>query len=44
VKVLVKKTILHYIKKYPLAATQLLVWFNEFSKLDFGNFNELKKV
>lgn len=27
-----------------MGGTQLLVWFNEFSKLDFGNFNELKKV
>ena len=26
-----------------MAETQLLVWFNEFSKLEFGNFNELKK-
>jgi mRNA interferase HigB len=44
VKVLVKKTILYYIGKYPMAETQLLVWFNEFSRLKFGNFNELKKV
>ena len=43
-KVLVKKTILYYTKRYPMAETQLLVWFNEFSKLDFSNFNELKKV
>lgn len=43
-KVLVKKTILYYIRKYPVAETQLLVWFNEFSRLNFGNFNELKKV
>ncbi len=42
-KILVKKTILYYDKKYPIAETQLLVWFNEFSKLEFGNFNELKK-
>ena len=42
-KILVKKTILYYAKKYPMAETQLLVWFNEFSKLEFGNFNELKK-
>ena len=27
-----------------MAETQLLVWFTEFSKLAFGNFNELKKV
>ena len=43
-KILVKKTILYYTKKYPVAGTQLLVWFNEFSKLEFGNFNELKRV
>jgi mRNA interferase HigB len=43
-KILVKKTILYYIKKYPIAETQLLIWYNEFSKLDFSNFNELKKV
>ena len=43
-KILVKKTILYYTKKYPLASTQLLVWFNEFSKLELNNFNELKKV
>ena len=43
-KILVKKTILYYAGKYPMAETQLLVWFNEFSKLEFGNFNELKKV
>lgn len=43
-KVLVKKTSLYYIRKYPVAETQLLVWFNEFSRLNFGNFNELKKV
>lgn len=36
--------ILYYIKKYPIAATQLLIWYNEFSKLEFNNFNELKKV
>ena len=27
-----------------MAETRLLVWFNEFSKLEFGNFNELKRV
>ena len=27
-----------------MAETQLLVWFNEFSKYEFGNFNELKKM
>lgn len=27
-----------------MAETQLLTWFNEFSKLEFDNFNELKNV
>ena len=43
-KILVKKTILFYTEKYPIAKTQLLIWYNEFSKLDFSNFNELKRV
>ena len=43
-KILVKKTILFYSEKYPIAKTQLLIWYNEFSKLDFSNFNELKRV
>ena len=43
-KILVKKTILYYSEKYPIARTQLLIWYNEFSKLDFQNFNELKQV
>jgi mRNA interferase HigB len=42
-KVLVRKTILFYIKKYPLAKNQLLIWQNEFSKKRYSNFNELKK-
>lgn len=41
---LVKKTILCYINKYPMAKTQLLIWYNEFSKYEFNNFNELKNV
>jgi mRNA interferase HigB len=43
-KILVKKTILFYTEKYPIAKTQLLIWYIEFSKLDFQNFNELKRV
>jgi mRNA interferase HigB len=43
-KILVKKTVLFYIKKYPIARIQLLIWYNEFSKLEFQNFNALKKV
>ena len=27
-----------------MAATQLLIWFNEFSKHEFKNFNEIKNV
>ncbi|CAN5349119.1 type II toxin-antitoxin system HigB family toxin [soil metagenome] len=43
-RILVKKTILNYIKKYPGAQTQLLIWFTEFSKKKFGTFNELKEI
>ena len=43
-KILVKKTILYYIKVYPLAKIPLLVWYNEFSKLEFNTFNALKKI
>ena len=43
-KILVKKTILHYIHKYPAAQTPLLIWYSEFSKYEFSTFNELKSV
>jgi mRNA interferase HigB len=43
-KILVKKTLLYYVKKYPLAETPLLIWYNEFSKLRITSFNELKLV
>lgn len=43
-KILVKKTLLYYTDKYPVASMQLMIWHNEFSKLDFHNFNELKLV
>lgn len=43
-KILVKRTILYYIKKFPKAETQLLIWHSEFSGHDFSNFNELKKM
>ena len=43
-KVLVKKTIQYYIKKYPKAETQLMIWYTEFSRQKFTNFNELKTV
>jgi len=44
VRVLVKKTIQYYIKKYPMAETQLMIWYTEFSRQKFTNFNELKAV
>ena len=40
-KILVKKTLLYYTEKYPVASMQLLIWHNEFSKLSFHNFNVL---
>ena len=43
-KILVKKTLLYYAEKYPAASMQLMIWYNEFSKLNFHNFNELKQV
>ncbi len=43
-KILVKKTILFYTEKYPHANTPLLIWYNEFIKFDFHNFNEQKRV
>ena len=43
-KILVKKTIFHYIHKYPAAQTPLLIWYSEFSKYEFSTFNELKSV
>ena len=43
-KILVKKSILFYVKKYPIAKTSLLIWHNEFSKFEFNNFNDLKNI
>ncbi len=43
-KVLVKRTIHYYIDKYPLSAKALIAWENEFSKIDFQNFNAIKAV
>lgn len=31
-------------KRYPEAAIALQVWYHEFTKSEFNNFNELKKV
>lgn len=43
-KILVKRTIHYYIDKYPLSEKALITWENEFSKIDFQNFNEIKNV
>ncbi len=43
-KVIVKRVILFYTDKYPQAQTALLVWYSEFLKMEFQNFNELKAV
>lgn len=42
--IIVKRAILFYIDKYPLAKTPLLAWYSEFIKQEFHNFNELKSV
>lgn len=43
-KVLVKRTLLYYIHKYPLAEKGLLLWAEAFTKHDFHNFNEVKGI
>ncbi|MET4080530.1 mRNA interferase HigB [Pedobacter sp. UYP30] len=43
-KILVKRTMLFYIQKYPIAKTPLLIWYNEFTDHNFDNFNQLKGV
>jgi mRNA interferase HigB len=42
--IIVKRTLLYYIDKYPQTKISLLTWYNEFSKDEFHNFNELKAV
>lgn len=42
--IIVKRAILYYVDRYPPAKTALLIWYNEFLKQDFRNFNELKDV
>ena len=39
-----RNTIIYYADKYPQAKNQLLGWYKEIIKQDFGNFNELKSV
>jgi mRNA interferase HigB len=40
--VITRRTILYYINKYPLAANSLKIWYDELSKANFENFNNLK--
>ncbi|WP_411274855.1 type II toxin-antitoxin system HigB family toxin [Daejeonella sp.] len=42
--IITRRTLLEYVKQYPLASTALLEWYHELEKADFKNFNELKKV
>jgi mRNA interferase HigB len=42
--IIVKRAVLYYVDKYPQAKISLLIWYNEFSKEEFRNFNELKEV
>jgi len=42
--IIVKRAILYYVDKYPMARNPLLTWYNEFLRQDFKTFNELKKV
>jgi len=42
--IIVKRALLYYADKYPLAKTPLLAWYNEFSKQQFGSFNALKAM
>lgn len=43
-KILVNKAFHYYIDKYPVAKNQLTIWHNDFSEMEFENFNELKQV
>lgn len=42
--IIAKRTILFYVDKYPKAKIFLLIWYSEFLKQKFKNFNELKAV
>lgn len=43
-KILVMRTIHYYTHKYPNAERALISWVNEFTKIEFNNFNEIKAV
>lgn len=42
--IIARRTLLEFCKKYPQAATALQEWYYELLKLDFKNFNEVKKM
>ena len=42
--IITRKTLLEYVREYPLARTALLEWYHELERVDFKSFNELKKV
>ena|ERR1700761_7117083 len=42
--IITKRTILFYIEQYPLASNSLKNWYEELSKADYENFNDLKYV
>jgi mRNA interferase HigB len=42
--IVTRRTILYYINEYPLAANSLKTWYDELSKNEYKNFNELKNI
>lgn len=42
--IIVKRSILYYIEKYPDAEVALMAWYKVFSNYSFEDFNELKSV
>jgi mRNA interferase HigB len=44
VNIIARTAVLYYSNKYLKAKIPLLAWYNEFSKQQFRNFNELKTV
>lgn len=42
--IIVRRSILYYIQRYPNGKNALLIWYNEFLNHDFSSFQELKAV
>ena len=42
--IIYRRAILYYIENYPKAKKPLEIWYREFLKLDFDNFNEIKEI